>query len=57
MSGTYAAHLVVSIENGAINRCEAAVEYKRWVGEMFDRALALWRTTLPVEGKPAVRAA
>lgn len=46
MSGIYAVHLVTAIEKGAISRPDAALEYKRWVGGMFDHALTLWRTTL-----------
>lgn len=46
MSGIYAVHLITAIEKGATSRPDAAVEYKRWTGEMFDRALTLWRTTL-----------
>ena len=47
MSGMYATHLVVGIEKRGFNRHEAELEYKRWVGEMFNGALRLWRTTLP----------
>jgi flavin-dependent dehydrogenase len=52
LSGIYAVHLVVGIEKRVINHQEAAIEYKRWIGEMFDRALALWRTTLPLFREP-----
>ena len=44
MSGIYAVHLVTGIKNGVINRRDAALEYKRWIGEMFDGALTLWNT-------------
>lgn len=46
LSGIYAVHLVAGIEKSSINRHDAALEYKRWMGEIFDRALILWRTTL-----------
>jgi flavin-dependent dehydrogenase len=47
MSGIYAVHLVIGIKKCRINHLDAALEYKRWIGEMFDRALTLWKTTLP----------
>lgn len=46
MSGIYAVHLVIGIKKRQTNHHDAALEYKRWIGEMFDRALTLWRTTL-----------
>jgi 2-polyprenyl-6-methoxyphenol hydroxylase-like FAD-dependent oxidoreductase len=46
MSGIYAVQLVTGIEKSQINDHDAALEYKRWMGEMFDQALRLWRTAL-----------
>lgn len=46
MSGIYAIHLVTGVKNGVINRGEAALEYKRWIGQIFDSARTLWSTTL-----------
>lgn len=46
MSGIYAVHLITAIEKGTISRPDAALEYKRWMGEMFDLSLTAWKTAV-----------
>ena len=46
MSGIYAVHLISAIQKGETSRHDAVIEYKRWIGEMFDRSLTVWRTAV-----------
>jgi 2-polyprenyl-6-methoxyphenol hydroxylase-like FAD-dependent oxidoreductase len=46
MSGIYAVHLIIKIQKGATSRQDAAIEYKRWIGEIFDLSLTVSRKTI-----------
>jgi flavin-dependent dehydrogenase len=46
MSGIYAVHLITAIQKRAIFPHDAVIEYRRWIGEMFDRSLKVWRTAV-----------
>lgn len=46
MSGIYAVHLIAAIRKGTTSHQNAVIEYKRWIGEMFDRSLTVWRTAV-----------
>jgi hypothetical protein len=37
MSGIYAVHLTVAVDRGKATPSQAAEEYRRWIGELFDR--------------------
>jgi 2-polyprenyl-6-methoxyphenol hydroxylase-like FAD-dependent oxidoreductase len=39
ISGIYAVHLITAVCQGTLGSQHAAREYKRWVGEMFDRTI------------------